>query len=99
MAYLKKSKKALYALLAMGIIGFATYGVYNTVLAFNDTHQSQTSGTMLVSDSSGLDRSMVPGGTFCNPYGCSGCTGCVSLQYQQNVDVLPSSGAQVEESY
>jgi hypothetical protein len=99
MSYLIKWKKALYAAFAVGIIGFATYGIYNTVLAFNDTQPSQTSGGTLNSSLSGLEKSTAPGGAFCNPYGCAGCNGCVSLQYQQNIGLLPSSAAQVEESY
>jgi hypothetical protein len=97
MSYFMKWKKALYAAFAVGIIGFAIYGIYNTVLAFNDAKPSQTSGDTLTSGSSGLET--VPGGAFCNPYGCAGCSGCVSLQYQQNINKLPSSGVQVEGSY
>lgn len=99
MSYYMKWKKAIYAVFAVSIFGFAVYGIYNTVLAFDDTSPSQTSTDTLASSSTGLEKSTVPGGAFCNPYGCAGCSGCVSLQYQQNINALPSSITQIEESY
>ena len=95
---LAKWKKAVYLASAIGIIGLSTYGIQKTVSAYSEFNQRQTveyaSTTDLPSDKDGL----VPG-TVCNPYGCAGCSGCVSLQYQQSVEALPGSATGIEQVY
>ncbi|MDD5039199.1 MAG: hypothetical protein PHN78_07810 [Dehalococcoidales bacterium] len=99
MNMLTKWKKAVYLASTVGIISLATYGIYHTADAYNDFTQSQTADCTLTSGSSSDKSGLVPGGTLCSPFGCAGCPGCVSLQYQQNIDALPSTTTQVEQIY
>jgi hypothetical protein len=78
-----KKHRSLLAVAAIGAIGFSSYGLFNTVNAFNDIGKSLPSDyTIQIAADNG---SFKPDGTFCNPYGCAGCDGCVGMQYQQNV--------------
>jgi hypothetical protein len=89
MLKLTKMKRILLPLAAASTIGFSIYGVFNTVSALGDSAKS------LPTDYPGINATetgnIKPDGTFCNPYGCAGCNGCVSLQYQQNVEGIPGS--------
>ncbi len=85
---LAKWKTAVYLASAIGIIGLSTYGINKTVSAYSDFNQHQTVDYDLTTDLTSDKSSIVPG-TVCNPYGCAGCSGCVSVQYQQNIEVLP----------
>ena len=78
----RRIQRPLLTLAAVGALGLAAYGIFHTASALAD------SGTPLPSDQavviSADPGQAKPDGTFCNPYGCSGCSGCLSLQYQQN---------------
>jgi len=95
---LKKWKKAVYLTSAIGIIGLSTYGIQKTVSAYSEFNQHQTVEYSFTSDTSSDKINLVPG-TVCSPYGCAGCSGCVSLQYQQSVEVLPGSATRIEQVY
>jgi hypothetical protein len=95
MLNLTKINRSLLAIAAIGAIGFSTYGVFNIVNAASDP------GLSLPTDYPGInmvdDSGSKPDGTFCNPYGCVGCNGCLSLQYRQAVE--EASGPTVELNY
>jgi hypothetical protein len=74
-------QRSLLAVAAIGALGLATYGIFHTVSAFADSGNSLPSVNVNTSNGGNIK----PDGTLCNPYGCAGCRGCVSLQYQQNV--------------
>ena len=95
---LTKWKKAVYLTSAIGIIGLSTYGIHKTVSAYNDFNQHQTVEYALTTDIPSDKSNLVPG-SACNPYGCAGCSGCVSLQYQQSIEVLPGSDTEIEQVY
>jgi hypothetical protein len=88
---IKPDQKVLFSLLAMGILGFAAYGISNTVKAADDlAAQSAEGQTVLISQNPGIS----PDGALCPPGGCAACAGCVSLEYQENVDTVPSASPQ-----
>ncbi len=88
---IKTGLKLLYSLLALGILGFAAYGISNTVKAADDlAAQNADEQTVLISQTPGVS----PDGSLCPPGGCTACAGCVSIAYQENVDNLPSASAQ-----
>jgi hypothetical protein len=86
---LTKIQRPWLALAAIGALGLAAYGIFHTASALAD------SGNSLLSEYTNINitdqGNAKPDGAFCNPYGCAGCNGCVSLQYQQNV--AETSGA------
>jgi hypothetical protein len=86
-----KRKNALLLALAAGIISFSVYGFYHTAYAYQDLKQSQGSSYILTAGATSEQKSPVAGGTSCRPGGCAGCSGCISLQYQENIEALPSS--------
>jgi hypothetical protein len=87
-------QKALYSLFALGAAGFAVYGVINTAKAVDEAAvPGSAAQTVISADAQG---NLTPDGSFCNPYGCAGCSGCVQLQYQQTVEMLPSASSQAE---
>lgn len=88
---IKPGLKVLYSLLALGILGFAVSGISNTVKAADDLAAQNAEGqTVLISQTQGVS----PDGTLCPPGGCAACEGCVRLEYQENVDTLPSASPQ-----
>jgi hypothetical protein len=87
-----RGQKALYSLAALGILGFSVYGIANTVKAANDISSFNAAEQAAVTAQA--QGSLTPGGTFCNPYGCAACAGCVSLQYQQKVETAPSASVE-----
>ena len=95
---LAKWKKAVYLTSAIGIIGLSTYGIQKTVSAYSELNQHQTVEYSLTSDLPS-DKAGLGPGTVCSPYGCAGCSGCVSVQYQQSVEVLPDSATRIEQVY
>ena len=96
---LMKRKNALPLALVVAIFGFSIYGIYHTAYAYHDLRQPQNNGYAPVTNPSSDTDSPLPGSTLCNPYGCAGCSGCVSLQYQENIEALPSSTTQIEQIY
>jgi hypothetical protein len=86
-----KWKNTLYLASAVGIIGLAAYGIYNTV----DASNALAADNAIIADADSNQNSLTPGST-CSPYGCAGCTGCSLLQYQQNP---VSTDAQLERTY
>ena len=87
-----KFKKAAYYLSAAGIIGLATFGVYNTANAVSDLKQTQNTEIVLPPNSPAGES--LTGG--CNPYGCAACSVCTVIQYQQNTAVTTESAIQYE---
>ena len=96
MSNFMKCKKLLFLAITGGIIGFSTYGIYHTAHAYNDITQAQYNDNTLTLDSISPEDKIIPGGPFCNPLGCVACRGCGNSQYQQNIEVLPSSATQIE---
>jgi hypothetical protein len=84
MLKLTKMNRSVLAVAALGVAGFSGFGVFNTVNAYNDAGKSLPADNDYINTTD--KSSLNPDGTFCNPYGCAGCGGCVSLQYQQNVE-------------
>jgi hypothetical protein len=87
-----KGQKAIYSLAALGILGFSAYGITNTVKAANDVSVLNTAEQAAITTQA--QGSLTPEGSFCNPYGCAACSGCVSLQYQQSVETSPAASAE-----
>lgn len=88
---LKTGQKVLYSLFAMGILGFAAYGISNTVKAADDLAAQNSEGqTVLINQTQGI----FPDSALCPPGGCAACAGCVSLEYRENMDTLPSASPQ-----
>jgi len=88
-----KGPKAIYALTALGILGLAAYGITNTIRAADSFSAASPSEQPSIAIQA--QGSLTPDGSFCNPYGCAACSGCVKLQYQQTVETLPSSSAEI----
>jgi hypothetical protein len=100
MSTLMKWKKAIYVVFAVGIFGFATYGICHMAYALNDLRQSQnTGGEVAISCTSSEECTPTPGGTLCNPAGCAGCSGCVNTLYRENIASLPFAAITVEQIY
>jgi hypothetical protein len=89
-------KKALSLAAAAGIIGLSAYGIFHTASAFSDIRQSQANNDIIADTLADKDNPS-PGGPFCNPLGCAACGGCVSLEYEQNIQSLPVSAVQIEQ--
>ncbi len=88
---IKTGQKVLYSLFALGILSFAAYGISKTVKAADVFAAQNADGeTIMISQTDGTS----PDGALCPPGGCVVCAGCVSLEYQENVDTLPSASAQ-----
>jgi hypothetical protein len=94
----KKWNRFLLAAAAIGAIGLSTYGVYNTTSAFNEYGNALTTDN--ISLNTAEEEKTKPDGSFCNPYGCAGCDGCISLQYQQDVEMVPdlTKSGQIEQN-
>jgi hypothetical protein len=86
---LTKIQRPWLALAAIGALGLAAYGVFHTASALADSGDPLPADQTVVNSAS--QGNAKPDGAFCNPYGCAGCNGCVSLQYQQNI--AETSGA------
>jgi len=95
MLNLFKGNKPLLAIAALGVLGISTYGIYNTLNAFSDLSTAPSGNQETAVTTSAYDGGKSDG-TFCSPYGCAGCSGCVSLQYQQNVEAVPSLNSGLE---
>jgi hypothetical protein len=84
-----RTKKILLFTAALGIVGFAAYGVSNI------THALAASGQTVISgDNPAIINTLFPSGdiikdnTICSPLGCAGCSGCTNPQYtQENIAV------------
>ena len=88
-----KWKKAAWILSAAGIIGLASFGVYNTMNSINYLKQPQNADAAISANTA----VNVPGtGNGCSPYGCAACTVCTQLQYQQNAEIITNTAAQSE---
>jgi len=98
MSKLVRWENAIFLSVALIITGFLAYGIYRTANALIHHKESQTTSDYLSSGSSSASYRLASDGTFCNPYGCAGCSGCVSLTYVQNVQDSPSLATQVEQS-
>jgi hypothetical protein len=81
-----KCKKAIYLLSAAGIIGLASFGLYNTINSVNDLNQTQTA--IITNSSLTTDPAA---GSGCSPYGCAACSACTNIQYQQDVETISDS--------
>jgi len=92
-----KWRPAVYSIFAVGIVGFSAYGIMHTVNAYKDINQSVTTENSMIVTSSDTGDNLISGG--CSPYGCAACAGCVKLQYQQNIETLPSSATQITQTY
>jgi hypothetical protein len=93
-----KWKKVIYLASIIGVTGLLINGIYQTVNAYNDSSQLQSADYALIAGSSPDKSALVPG-SVCNPYGCAGCSGCVKLQYQQSIKVLPGFSTGIEQMY
>jgi hypothetical protein len=80
-------QRSLLTVAAIGTLGLAIYGIFHTVSAFADSGNS----LLHVNVNTANGENIKPDGALCNPYGCSGCSGCVSLQYQQNMAERPGA--------
>lgn len=89
MVRIAKLQKPLAAAAFIGTLGLAAYGAFHTISAMADY------GSPLPADQAALNSAdqgqAKPDGAFCNPYGCAGCSGCASLQYQQNITQAPET--------
>jgi hypothetical protein len=81
MAKLMKWKNSIFLCVTIWILGLAFYGVYHSITKYNELKQIQ-SGLNSVREASETSNELLPGGTLCSYYGCSGCGGCVFSQYQ-----------------
>lgn len=90
-------KKPLYLASAIGIIGFSVYGIYNTVHAYDDINQSQTTDYTTSADNS--TAAQYDGSSFCHPLGCAACSGCINQVNQQSIESIPDSTVQLEQIY
>ena len=90
-----KIKKTLLVSSVIGIVGLAFYGVSNTINAFKDNQELNSSGDASLSiNTTAYNGDDENGNTFCSPYGCSACDGCTSLVYQENIDDLTTNNNQ-----
>ena len=86
------TKKAFYSLAAIGIMLFSVYGITNIIKAAGELpSDSVTDNTAIAAQTPG---SYNPNGSLCPAGGCAACAGCSSVQYQQNVETLPSASAE-----
>jgi hypothetical protein len=92
-----KMQKPLLAMAAVGALGLAAYGIFHTISALADTGSPLPSDQAVINSADPEQAN--PDGAFCNPYGCAGCSGCVSLQYQQNVTGTPGTINTMEINY
>ncbi len=97
MSKITKWKNIVFLSFTVVTMGFLAYGIYHTANAFNNIKQSHTITDTLVSSPSSTGDSLDSSGTFCNPYGCAGCGGCVSLQYKQDVEAIPGFTTQIKQ--
>jgi hypothetical protein len=88
-----KWRKTAWVLSAAGIIGLASFGVYNTMNSINSLSQAQNADTAIYADTSVNDYST---GGGCSPYGCAACSVCTQLQYAPNTIVVTATAAQSE---
>jgi len=78
-----KWKKGLYLALVVGITALAVYGIGNTFQSVQDVAQAHAADT-LSTGSSDANNGLIPGGTLCSYYSCTGCGGCINQQVQQS---------------
>lgn len=94
-----KWKKGLHLAFAAGIIGLATYGIYHTICSFDNLPQEQSISYAPVSGWSCDGNTPVPDDSSCYPYLCAQCAGCVQVQYEQNVEIIPLATLQIDRIY
>lgn len=81
MTQMMKWKNSIFLYVTIAILGLAFYGIYHSITKYNEVKQIQ-SGLDSVSETSAISNELLPGGTLCSYYGCSGCGGCIFSQYQ-----------------
>jgi hypothetical protein len=83
-----KSKKVFLFTAALGIMSFAAYGIYNVTNAIAASGPPGASG-----DNTPAVNTIIPTGDkrdsgICSPFGCTGCNGCLSPLYQQDIKIV-----------
>lgn len=89
MGKIAKLQQPLIAAAIIGSLGLAAYGVIHTVSALADTGNPLPENQAMVNSTN--QEQAKPDGAICNPYGCAGCSGCISLQYRQNIAETPGA--------
>jgi hypothetical protein len=86
-------KKTAWVLSAAGIIGLASFGVYNTMNSINAVKQPLNADNTLFAEAAVNNTGT---GDGCSPYGCAACSVCTQLQYPQNAETITSAAVQSE---
>jgi hypothetical protein len=76
-------KKIVFAVMALGIIGFASYGSYNIASAYASAEEKKVTGYSSVSTTISVNNSVKQDNTFCSLLGCAGCNSCSNSQSQE----------------